>query len=207
MIFCGVFLAGISNQDMQRHQQLSSLVEMNVLSTYHSIESKHEPKALRVSEIHIWSASQLSLSVRTRTLNTTKNLEFGLSVLIVANLCLVSLILEVTPLRKDLVSAALDLSSKLHSHNASHSHLAASIAAQECKQEWGCQLSEVSILDRAWHLCMMTPNVLPYPVDASAQLGKVGDTQPVGLSVTVTARVKVGKGVWPAATPRPLLGP
>jgi hypothetical protein len=99
------------------------------------------------------------------------------------------------------------MSFKLHSRNASHSHLAASTAAQGCKQEWGCQLSEVSILNHDWHLCVMTLNVLPYPVDASAQLGNVGDTQPVGLAVTVTARVKVGKGVWPAATPRPLLGP
>lgn len=54
---------------------------------------------------------------------------------------------------------------------------------------------------------MKTLDVLPYPVDASAQLGNCGETQPVGLAVTVTARVKVGKGVKPSATPRPLLGP
>lgn len=53
----------------------------------------------------------------------------------------------------------------------------------------------------------MVLSVLPYPVDASAQLGNVGDTQPVGLAVTVTACVKVGKGFWPLATPRPSLAP
>ena len=54
---------------------------------------------------------------------------------------------------------------------------------------------------------MMKLNVLPYPVDARAQLGNVGDTQPVGLAVTVTACVNVGKGFCPLATPRPLLAP